>query len=89
MSLFAMQQEEVMTELNSYITKNPVPNDAPSVKMTLKYLTACNQLFEQGFLSHEKVSATNMEVLDNIKRGYNFFSKWLQSLPDEGKVCAS
>ena len=79
-----MQQEEVMTELNSYVTNNPVPNDAPSVKMMLRCLTACNLLFEQGFLSHKKVSASQMEILQNIDRGYKFFFGWLQSLLDEG-----
>ena len=75
-----------MTELHSYATKNPVPNDAPSVKMTSRYLTACNQLFERGFLSHDKVSIAKMEVLDNIIKGYKFFSGWFQSLLDEGIV---
>ena len=73
-----------MTELKSYTQRSPPPCDTPMVMATLKYLTACNQLFEQGFLSHEKVSADNTKVLDSIKMGYSFFSSWLKSLLDEG-----
>ena len=73
-----------MTELNGYIQSNPPPCDTPMVKATLKYLTACNQLFEKGFLSHDKVSGTDAKVLDSIKMGFSFFSTWLKSLLDEG-----
>ena len=75
-----------MTELTSYVTRNPAPHDATSVKIVIRYLTACNQLFERGFLSHEKVSSRDSEVLGNIKMGYSFFSTWLKSLLDEGII---
>ena len=81
-----VQQEHVLTELYSYVDQNPPPSDAPSVKCTLKYLTACNQLFEQRFLSHKRVSSMEPEVLVNIEKGFHFFSEWLQSLTDEGKA---
>ena len=73
-----------MTELFSYVSTEPPPCDAPSVKCTLKYLTACNQLFEQGLLSHGRVSLKDTKILDSIKKGYSFFSNWLQSLLEEG-----
>ena len=81
-----IQQENVLTELYSYVNQIPPPADAPSVKCTLKYLTACSQLFEQGFLSHKRVSIKEREVLVNIEKGFCFFSEWLQSIIDEGNL---
>ena len=81
-----IQQENVLTELYSYVNQIPPPADAPSVKCTLKYLTACSQLFEQGFLSHKRVSIKEREVLVNIEKGFCFFSEWPQSIIDEGNL---
>ena len=67
------QQEEVLTELHTYIPQNPPPVDAPPVKCTLQYLTACSQLFEFGLLSHKKVSVKDKAVLESIDTGYQFF----------------
>ena len=69
-----------MTELHSYITQNPPPTDTPSVQCTLKYLNGCNMLFEQGLLSHDRVHAKDVKVIENIKVGYSFFSDWLRNL---------
>ena len=80
LELFIIQQEHVMTELQSYITQNPPPADTPSVRCTLKYLTACNMLFEQGLLSHDRVHVKDVKVIENIKVGYSFFSSWLSNL---------
>ena len=52
-------------------------------KCTLKYLTACSQHFEQGFLSHKRVSTKEQEVIVNR---FCFFSEWLQSIIDEGNL---
>ena len=80
----SFQQEEVLTELHTYISQNPPPMDAPHVKCTLQYLTACSQLFEHGLLSHKKVSATDKTVLESVSTGYLFFANWHQSLIEEG-----
>ena len=68
-----------MTEVHSYITQNPPPTDAPSVRCTLKYLTGCN-MFERGLLSHDRVHAKDVKVIENVKQGYYFFSDWLSNL---------
>lgn len=66
--------------------KQPCPYDTPSVKCVIKYLTACNLVFERGFLSHDKVSAKESTVLDNVRKGFTFFSDWLESILQEGIV---
>ena len=78
--IFIMQQEQVLTELHSYVTQNPPPTDAPSARCTLKYLTSCNLLFEQGLLSHDRVHAKDIKVIENVRKGYSFFSDWLSNL---------
>ena len=40
----------------------------------LSFLEACNKIFEQGLLSHDKVTACDSQVLTNIKEGYQFFT---------------
>ena len=39
---------------------------------TADYLEACNQIFEQGILSHSKVTHHESHVLLNLKRGFTF-----------------
>ena len=39
---------------------------------TLKFLEACNLMFEKGFLSHDIISVRNKQVLINIEKGYDF-----------------
>ncbi|XP_014674013.1 PREDICTED: uncharacterized protein LOC106814229 [Priapulus caudatus] len=56
-----MQQERVLAELRTYAvpeTSTLQPNDANNVLATAEYLTACNLMFEQGFLSHKTATAT-------------------------------
>ena len=62
----------------------PQTSGANEAECTLKYLEACNNLFEKGFLSHDKVSASNKVVLANIERGYKFFCKWLDGIYKQG-----
>ncbi len=68
------------------MNQDHLPPDASSVNLTLQYLTACNSIFEQGFLSHKKVSINEQEVLKNIQQGFAFYSGWLKSILDEGIV---
>ena len=56
------------------------------MKCTLKYLEACNKVFENGLLNHERVTNLESEVLKSIMEGYNFFCKWHQSLLQPGTV---
>ena len=44
------------------------------------YLEACNQIFEQGILSHSKVTHHKSHVLVNMKCGFSFFQSWHQHL---------
>ncbi len=47
---------------------------------TLRYLEACNKLFERGFLSHDRVTSEHSQVLKNIDIGMSFFKEWLDCL---------
>ena len=81
-----MQQEQIVGELYWYIHQNPLPPDASCVSETLKYLEACSQLFEKGFLSHSKITSMESEVLKNIDKGYGYFSDWLSSILQKGSA---
>ena len=78
-----------MSELYSYAHQTPVPTDSFSTKLTLSYLEASNKIFEQGLLSHEKVTSSDCQVVRNIQEGYQFFVKWLDEIYEKGNgVCA-
>jgi len=67
-----------------YVNQLPAPPDSDTTNETLQYLQACHNLFEQGFLSHEKITDMESEVLKNISIGYEHFSSWLSTLLTEG-----
>jgi len=77
------QQEQVLGELHWYINQEPPPVDAGIATETLEYLEACNLLFERGFLSHDRVRGINADVIQNINRGFSYFTGWLDSLLSE------
>lgn len=70
----------MLSELYQYVSSNPPPNDADSVRCTLAYLEACNQLFEKGFLSHSKVCDIEGDALKSIEQGFAYFVKWYNDL---------
>jgi len=74
----------VLTELYSYIHQDPPPADVDTAVETHKFLEACNLIFEKGFLSHEKVTSMDSNVLQNISNGYQYFTSWLSTLLSEG-----
>lgn len=82
-----IQQEQVLGELFHYVNQQTPPPDYPQVQCTLKYLQACNKIFENGFLSHDRVTSVNSNVLKSIKEGYEFFRSWYHSLSHAGKMC--
>ena len=74
----------MLTELYAYVHQDPPPADAETTRETMKYLEACNNLFEKGFLCHEKITSLDSTVLQNISNGYNYFTTWLSTLLSEG-----
>ena len=76
----------MLTELHTYVSEIPRPHplSVSETECTLKFLEACNLVFEKGFLSHEIVSVRNNQVLANIEKGYDFFCKWLEGVYKEG-----
>lgn len=51
----------------------------------IQFLEATNKLFENGFLSHRKISSADETTLASIRTGFSFFCHWystLESLPD-------
>jgi len=73
-----------LSELHHYLTTDPAPNDATSVKLTLKYLEACSKIFEKGLLSHDKICDLDSEVLHSVATGFSHFAKWHEGLSREG-----
>ena len=53
---------------------------AETHKLTADYLTACSFIFENGILSHEKVTSKNSTPLINIAEGLKWFLKWKEEL---------
>ena len=49
-------------ELYAYVHQTPPPEDADVTSETLSYLEACNQLFEQEFLSHGRICNQDSEI---------------------------
>lgn len=80
-----MQQETVLSELVSYCSPDvgTPPDDSESVLEVWKYLTACNKLFEHGFLSSRHVKTLEDDVvLGNINDGYKYFVEWFDELSE-------
>ena len=74
----------MLGEIYWYVNQTPPPNDAPEVSETLAYLKACNLLFEQGFLSHDRIRSMDCDTMKNINKGFEYFSGWLNSILDKG-----
>ena len=47
---------------------------------TLEFLQACNKLFEEGILSHERIISPTSTALRNMKMGFAFFETWHQDV---------
>lgn len=45
------------------------------------FLEACNLIFENGLLSRRRINRVNSPVIQNIKKGMDFFEKWCQAQP--------
>jgi len=76
----------VLGELYWYVNQTPPPIDASEVSETLAYLKACSLLFEQGFLSHDRIRSMDCDIIKNITQGYEYFSGWLSSTLDKNTV---
>lgn len=82
MHIFALpQQQYVIAELGEYLDSKP--KDASSAKLVLRYLQALQKLFEEGFLTHERITSLQSSILTQMESGYNFFTHWLESLLDQ------
>lgn len=62
----------------------PPPMYAPNVGLTVEYLEACNQLFERGILSHTRIWSGDSVILQNMEKGFKFFTSWLDGLLQDG-----
>ena len=50
-----------------------------------QFLEACHKIFEQGFLSHDKVTDVDCHVLQSIWEEYHFFTNWIDQVINEGR----
>ena len=77
----------MLGELHWFIhQKETATEDVEKTSEVLAYLEACHYLFERGFLCHERIRGLDSEVLENINRGYRFFSGWLTDLLEKGML---
>ena len=72
----------MIAELAEYIDKKP--EDEPSATLVVKYLQALNSLFENGFLSHERIESADCLLLQRMETGYQFFVQWLDYALEKG-----
>jgi len=79
-----LQQEQVLGGL--YWNVHQDPADADVTEETWQYLQAYHKLFEIGFLSHDKVTSIDSPILQSIEDGYKYFTSWLSTLLEEGKI---
>ena len=77
----------MLSELYRHVHEEPLPNDKEHMETTLNYLEACSNIFEKGFLSHDRVMSLESDVLKNISRGFNFFSGWLDAILKKSNYC--
>ena len=68
-----MQQSHVIAELKEYSDSHS--NDR-SLSNTIQYLEACSKLFENGLLSHDKISLGHRDVIESMENGFMFFVGW-------------
>ena len=52
------------------------PDEEKEHMAVLEYLKACNLLFESGTLSHQPIKHVSSNVLENMDKGFCYFSKW-------------
>ena len=76
----------MLSELFQYVSENEDSAIADGSKATLLYLEACSKLFENGFLSHGRISIMDSDVLKSIDDGYRFFTSWLNQILSNGKM---
>lgn len=82
------QQRYMISALQEHARKAPQPADAALVEMTANYLQACHLIFEKGILSHLTITERYQQVLENIKKGFSFFTDWSLSHQRTGKCIA-
>lgn len=51
--------------------------------LTAEYLQACNFHFENGILSHDKITPTSQKCLANMAEGMKWFVKWREELQEK------
>ena len=64
------------------------PNQG-SAKHVVSSLEACNLIFEKGLLSKRRIKSMECSVIQNIKKGMDFFQKWSQSHDETGMFYTS
>lgn len=84
--MFNLQQEHVIAELKEYATSSPSPSDSKEVLCVVRYLEACNKLFERGLLGNVSIYTFPNPILNNMERGYRFFTEWLELLLKKGMI---
>ena len=78
----------MISAIQEHARKTPQPADAALVEMTANYLQACHLIFEKVILSNLTMTERYQQVLENIKKGFSFFTDWSFSHQRTGKCIA-
>ena len=54
--------------------------------LTANYLKACSMIFENGILSHEKITSMSSTSIANMTEGMKWFYKWKELQQEPGTV---
>lgn len=54
--------------------------DKEEVLLVRNYLLACNNIFERGLLSNDRITAGDQSIIERIDDGYKYFEDWWESL---------
>ena len=55
-------------------------------KQLLMVPKQCSKIFENGFISHHKISSLDSDALNSINDGYKFFKMWLDQIIEQGMI---
>uniref|UniRef100_A0A1X7SZ13 Transposable element P transposase-like RNase H domain-containing protein n=1 Tax=Amphimedon queenslandica TaxID=400682 RepID=A0A1X7SZ13_AMPQE len=79
-----MQQPYMISAIREIAEKKDTMKEPHS--LVANYLRACNMIFENGILSHEKITSMSSRPIVNMAEGMKWFFKWKEEEPDMGFV---
>ena len=84
------QQEKVIVEIATYLESTTIDTLTTKYdRASLEFLRALNNIFEQGLLSHYKVTDGDATPLTKMREGIEYFEEWCDEAIENGKCACS